>query len=286
MSEPGDAPGEGPHGPDDGPVVPGNGHGQGPVVQSVDRALALLEILAREGWSGVTEAANELGIHKSTAFRLLATLERRGLVEQHVATQKYRLGLAVTRLAGAVRSALDVTGSARPVCERLSDATGETVTVAVLEGGEAVYIDQVNTSSSLVTVNWLGRRTALHTTASGKVLLASLPPGIREDLLARPLEASTPHTVVDPAVLRRQLDTIRRDGYAVTLEELELGLNAVASPIRGPHGEAIATIAVSGPSYRVTSEQVDGLSRETTRAAGEVSRRLGSASDPLPTVAG
>lgn len=254
----------------------------GPVVQSVDRALALMEILARDGWAGVTEAAGELGIHKSTAFRLLATLERRGIVEQHVETQKYRLGLAVTRLAGAVRSALDVTGASRPVCERLSRATDETVTVAVLEAGEVVYIDQVNLASSLVSVNWLGRRTALHTTASGKVLLANLAPAVREDLLSRPLEAVTPRTVVDPTVLRRQLETIRQDGYAVTLEELELGLNAVASPIRGPSGEAIATIAVSGPSYRVTPDQVDALGRETVRSAGEISRRLGSVTDPLP----
>ena len=96
-----------------------------PAVQSVDRALTILEILEREGWMGVTTLARELGIHKSTAFRLLATLEQRGIVEQHVETQKYRLGFALVRLASAVRAGLDLTRSARPVCEWLSEQTGE-----------------------------------------------------------------------------------------------------------------------------------------------------------------
>ena len=94
------------------------------LVQSVDRALSILEILEREGWMGVTTLAQELGIHKSTAFRLLATLEARGMVEQHVETQKYRLGFALVRLASVVRAGLDLTRSAGQVCEGLREQTG------------------------------------------------------------------------------------------------------------------------------------------------------------------
>lgn len=186
-------------------------------VQSVDRALAVMEILGREGWAGVTDIARELDIHKSTVFRLLATLERRGMVEQHAVTQRYRLGFAVVRLAGAVRSSFDLTRAARPIAERLSETTGETVIVAVLKGDEVVHIDQVNLSTSAVSVNWVARRTALHTTSTGKVFLAHLPERVREQIIGDGLVAVTPHTITDADTLRAQLELIRSQGYGATL---------------------------------------------------------------------
>lgn len=245
------------------------------IVQSVDRALAVMEILGREGWTGVTDIARELGIHKSTVFRLLATLERRGMVEQHLETQKYRLGFAVLRLAGAVRSALDVARSARPIAERLSEATGETVNLSVLEGDEVVNIDQVNLSTSVVSVNWLARRTSLHNTSNGKVFLAFMPESMREEFLSRRLEAVTPHTITDHATLREQLAAIRENGYAYALEELELGLNAVAAPVRGVDGSVMATLCVSAPSYRLGVDRISEFGRLTAEAAAEISSRLG-----------
>ncbi|MGH3664485.1 MAG: IclR family transcriptional regulator [Egibacteraceae bacterium] len=255
---------------------------RGAVVQSVDRALALTEILAREGWTGVTDLANELGIHKSTVFRLLATLERRGLVEQHVETQKYRLGFAIVRLANAVRSALDLTRYARPVAERLSESVGETVNLAVLEGQQVVNIDQVNLSPAFVTVNWLGRRTPLHCTSTGKVFLAHAPESVRRDLLADPLERLTPHTITDPDVLRRELDAVLVAGYAHTVQELELGLNAVAAPVRAADGSVLATISVSGPSFRLEARHMDAVGAQTREAAREISQRLGFTGDAAP----
>lgn len=246
-----------------------------PAVQSVDRALTILELLEREGWMGVTTLAREVGIHKSTAFRLLATLEHRGLVEQHVETQKYRLGFALVRLASAVRAGLDLTRSARPVCEWLSEQTGETVNLAVLEGGEVVNIDQVNLSSSVVSVDWLGRRTGLHATSTGKVFLAHLPDRLRSEILHNGLSRMTDMTVTDPDVLDHQLARIRHDGWARTEEELELGLNAVASPIRGADGSVLATICVSGPVFRLTAERLDDTGRLCLDAAQQISRRLG-----------
>lgn len=246
-----------------------------PVVQSVDRALTILELLEREGWMGVTRLARELDIHKSTAFRLLATLEQRGLVEQHVETQKYRLGFALVRLAGAVRAGLDLTRSARPVCEWLSEQTGETVNIAVLEGGEVVNIDQVNLSSSVVSVDWLGRRTGVHATSTGKVFLAFLPERLRNEILRTSLTRLTPYTVTDPRELQRQLDVIRGRGFSYTEQELELGLNAVAAPIHGADGSVLATICVSGPVFRLTTERVDDVGALAVDAAQQISRRLG-----------
>jgi DNA-binding IclR family transcriptional regulator len=246
------------------------------VVQSVDRALAILEILEREGWMGVTALAAELQIHKSTAFRLLATLEQRGLVEQHVETQKYRLGFALVRLAGAVRAGLDLTRSARPVCEWLSEQTGETVNLAVLEGGEVVNIDQVNLSSSVVSVDWLGRRTGLHVTSTGKVFLASLPERVRDDILRSGLPRLTDRTITDPDRLRAELADIRERGWGSTEEELELGLNAVAAPVHGADGSVLAAICVSGPVFRLTRERLSAVGPLAADAAQQISRRLGS----------
>lgn len=245
------------------------------VVQSVDRALTILEILEREGWMGVTRLSRELGIHKSTAFRLLATLEHRGLVEQHAETQKYRLGFALVRLAGAVRAGLDLTRSARPVCEWLSEQTGETVNIAVLEGGEVVNIDQVNLSSSVLSVDWLGRRTGLHATSTGKVFMAYLPDRVRDEILRGTLPPMTPYTVTDAQVLRQQLADIRQRGWSSTEQELELGLNAVAAPIHGADGSVLATVCVSGPVFRLTSERLPDVGDLAADAAQQISRRLG-----------
>src|SRR4051812_8730430 len=113
-------------------------------VQSVDRALTILTILARLGQVGVTEIATEIGVHKSTAFRLMSTLEAHELVEQTEERGKYRLGLGIVRLAGASSARLDVVQEARPVCRRLASDTGETVNLAVLSEGAALYVDQVS----------------------------------------------------------------------------------------------------------------------------------------------
>src|ERR687885_2069113 len=141
-------------------------------VRSVDRAITVMELLSRRGWSGVTEVSRELGIHKSTAYRLLTTLRDRGLVEQDAATEKYRLGFGLVLLASTVRADLDILRCARPVCERLSEQTQETVTVAVLEGDDAVVIHQNISRSSALNVDWTGMHTPLHATAAGQIFLS------------------------------------------------------------------------------------------------------------------
>lgn len=247
----------------------------GPLVQSVDRAVEILELLARDGWIGATDVARALGIHKSTAFRLLGTLERHGLVEQSDQTAKYRLGPRLPQLASAVTADLDLRRHAHPVCERLAEEVGETVTIDLLENGEVVHVDQISRSSSVVSINWLGRRTPLHCTASGKVFLAFMPADARRTFLARELQSFTPHTVVDLRQLERQLDEIRTRGYGYTNEELEIGLNALAAPVRAAGGRVIAAVDLSGPSHRLSPERLPSFGVLTRAAGEEVSRRLG-----------
>lgn len=250
-----------------------------PLVQSVDRAVAAMEILARDGWAGVTEISRELDIHKSTVFRLLATLERRGVVEQHAETQKYRLGFAILRFASSVRSSLDLARVARPTCDRLSRQTDETVNLAVLQERDVVYIHQVNLSSSRVSADWLGSHTPAHCSATGKVLLAHLPDRQAEEFLQLPLQRYTPATITDPDRLRSELQAVRAAGYAAAAEELEEGLNAVAAPIRGPEGTVVACVSVSGPSYRLEVERMPEVATALIAAAAEISRRLGFLGD-------
>jgi len=259
------------------------------VIRSVDRAIAILDLLAQSGrrddrgsreivefvgMSGA-EVARELGVHRSTALRLLGTLERHALVERDPRTAKYRLGRRLPQLARVVTGELDLRHVARPVCENLAASTGETVTLDVLDGDEIVPIEQSTGSTSFVSVNWLGRRTPPHCTASGKVILAFAPEPVRQRLLARPLEARTPRSIVDVSELDRQLAAAREGGYARTFEELEVGLDAIAAPVYSADGEVIAAMDVSGPAHRLQAgggPDFVGLTRE---AAAEVSRRLG-----------
>lgn len=243
-------------------------------VQSVDRALSILEHLARVGEVGVTDLAAELGVHKSTAFRLVITLEQHGLVEQAEDRGKYRLGVGVLRLAGATTARLDVVQEARPVCRRLATDTGETVNVAVLSGGSAFYLDQVVGTAALQTHNWAGQHIPLHATSNGKVLLSGLEPGERAAVL-HDLPAFTDRTVTDREVLLAEVEQVAEQGYAIAVDELEEGLTALAAPVRNAHGDVIATLSVSGPTFRLRDERVDVALAALRAAAEEVSHRLG-----------
>ncbi|MFG3203669.1 IclR family transcriptional regulator [Streptomyces sp. NPDC048192] len=245
-------------------------------VQSVDRAVSVLEILARRGEAGVSEVAAEIDVHKSTAFRLLAALEARGLVEQATERGKYRLGFGIVRLAGAVTGRLDITRQGREVCERLSEEIGETVNIAVLQEHYAVNLCQVRGPGAVGTHNWVGQLTPVHATSSGKILLAHLPAQARDEVIAASgLRKHTERTLTTRARLEKDLTEARERGYAVTLEELETGLHAMAAPIRAHHGEVIAALSSSGPAYRFTEQRMHELAPLLIKGAEEISHRMG-----------
>jgi IclR family acetate operon transcriptional repressor len=252
-----------------------NEGGRDPGVRSVERAITILDVLAAGAWRSGAEIARELNVHRSTALRLLGTLERHALVERDPRSSKYRLGPRLSQLASVVTGESDLRSLARPVCEALAGTLGETVTLDVLVADEVVPIEQATASTSVVSVNWLGRRTPVHCTASGKVILAFGPPAIRERLLARPLERSTAHTITGRAELEAQLGDALKDGFARTYEELEVGLDALAAPVFAASGEVVAALDVSGPSHRLRAEGHPELVRLTLDAAADLSRRLG-----------
>lgn len=244
-------------------------------LQSVTRALRSLELIAEAGELGVTELGRRLGVHKATASRLAATLADRGMLERDPATERYRLGFGLIRLAGAALAGLDLVSSARPILEDLAGRTHETVTLGVLSGDDVVSIDQVTGTRSIVSVSWVGKRTPLHTTSTGKVFLAFMDDAERDRRLSGTLERATKRTIVDAAALRTQLSEIRLRGYAQTLEELEEGLNAVAAPVRQADGEVVAALSVSGPAFRIRPVDLPRVGRQTIVSADAISRRLG-----------
>lgn len=245
------------------------------MVQSVDRAIAVLELLANGGEAGITEIAGQLGVHKSTASRLVSVLEGRGLVEQLGRRGKYVIGLGVVRLAGAAIARLDIASVGQSICQDLADRIGETINIAVLDGTSVVNITQALGTAAIAAQNWVGQRTPPHATSSGKVLLAHLEPVRRNQFLAFPLDAFTPRTITDPAALAAELDRVPVDGYAATFEELEIGLHAVAVPVLGAGGAPTAAISASGPAFRLPRRRVAQLVGDLTGAAAELSGRLG-----------
>ena len=244
-------------------------------VQSVDRAVQVMEILARDGRSGVGRIAKELGVHQSTVSRLVAALEAHDLVERQVEGGAVQLGVGILRLAAATRSRQDLTAVGGPVCDALAEQLGETVNLAVYRSGAAVNLYQAQGTRTVALHNWVGDATVLHATSSGKVLLAHLPPAQSEAVITGDLERFTAQTIVEADALRAQLQEAAVRGWAVAEEEYEEGLNAVAAAICGPEGNVIAALSAAGPAYRLGRGRLPEVAEQVRQAAKEISRRLG-----------
>jgi len=241
-------------------------------VASVARALALLDEVARsDAGLGVNELARRIGVNASTASRLLATLEEGGFVERS-ADGPYRLGLKFVALSDRVLGQLDVRERARPWLTWLVQETGETATLSVPGGGEAITVDFVPSSSSVVSMARVGRPSVAHATAAGKVMLAFGPPA----RAAEPeLVAYTERTITNPAELAAELDAVRTSGIAEAVGEREPDLNALAVPVIGRGDELIAILGLQGPAARLPASTRRALRAPLRRAASELGRSLG-----------
>lgn len=238
-------------------------------MQSADRALAILTAFD-DGRAdlGVSELAAELGMHKSTVSRLLAALERRGLVRRQ--GERFAPGPELARLGTLALRGLTVEGAARAPLELLAERTGETVNLAVRDGDRALNVLQVDASHFVGVTDWTGRAAPLHASANGKALLA-----FGDRAATRKLARLTPRTIVDRRALRVELERTRAAGFAVAVEELELGLHAVAAPVFDAGGSCVAAVSVSGPAYRLTEPRLPGVGELCAATASDVSARLG-----------
>jgi DNA-binding IclR family transcriptional regulator len=240
----------------------------------VDRVVQVLDSLgsAPDGL-GVSAIAGALRVHRSTASRLLATLAKGGIVERDPGSKAYRLGARLVGLAATAVARLPVVSQARPELEWLSAQTSETANLAILDGHHVVYVDQVTPAQTVVMASWVGRRSPVHASSSGKVMMAWGDPRSREALLRRPLEPITDRTITDPTMLRALFEEARRRGFVASNGELESGLVTIAAPVLAG-GRAVAAVSISGPTYRIPARDLPGLGRAVREAAAAVGHRL------------
>ncbi|MEW2571848.1 IclR family transcriptional regulator [Streptomyces sp. NPDC047070] len=225
---------------------------------------------------GVNEIARRIGTHKSTVSRLVATFEHEGLVEKEPLSGRYRLAAGVVALAWPLLANSDVRNAARPYLEELAATARETAGLAVWNQEEAVNLDQALGPGAVMHMATVGARLEPHSTASGKVFLAHTTDAERERILSRKLLRKTARTIVEPGLLLQDLAKVRERGYAVNDGEDTDEATGIAAPIYGLHGTLDAVVSVTAPRFRAPAERIAELGQMVTRAATEISKRLGS----------
>ena len=200
----------------------------------------------------------------------------RGLVQQASDRGKYQLGFGILRLASAIPGGLDVVRQARPTLEELATEFGETVNLAVIRSHFAVNLAQARGPAAVSAQNWIGELTPLHATSSGKILLAHQNSRTQRELVDEAgLTRYTEHTITSVELFQEQLDAARDNGYATTLEEYEIGLNAIATPVLDHSGHIIAAVSVSGPAFRLDRDRMDAIRTDLNDASRRISARMG-----------
>jgi DNA-binding IclR family transcriptional regulator len=253
------------------------------VLQTVDRALRLLLLFEEVGQEyRVGELAAMLGVDKSIASRLAATLAKRGFLERTPGSEAFRLGPEVGRLGMvALGSSHNLIGLARAPMERLAEETGETVNLAVLKDYKVVNVAQVDGPHLVGVGDWTGWKTEPHATANGKVLLAFAGSEFGDLPLEIPLKEFTGRTITNLKQLGSELERVRAAGWGSTLGELEEGFNGVAVPIFDASGRCLAALSVSGPAYRMLPQRLPEVAELCKQIAEEIGARLGTASSAI-----
>jgi len=247
------------------------------VIQSVSHALDVLEQFnGNIDEIGVTELSKRLKLHKNNVFRLLATLEARGYIEQNKVTENYRLGLKCLRLGQTVVHQMGLLAQSRAILSELVKATKESVYVAIRKGSSIIPLDFVEPARAVRVVSFLGTVLPVHCTAAGKVHLVFESESGASLSTAERLERYTNKTIIDAHVLREQMTLIGESGYAVERGEFAEDVNAVAVPVRDYTRSLVGTLVVVGPDHRLTDERISmEIAPAVLKAGAELSRRLG-----------
>ncbi|HCF89923.1 MAG TPA: hypothetical protein DER58_12225 [Firmicutes bacterium] len=246
-------------------------------VKSVDKALEILEcFLTGHEVLRVREVASMTGLSKATVSRVMATMESRGWLERDSELGSYRLGIKAHMLGGMAQEGFDLAKLARPFLEQLRDQCGEEVALHVLRGSARVCVARADSRFTIAKVSTLGSPLPLHCGAAGKVLLAYLPLETRRKLIySRPLQAFTPLTITDPRELEKDLEKIAEQGYALSDGEREEGAYSVVAPVFDVRDQVVASLVVSGPSFRLADNLTHGLIKSVMESADELSAKLG-----------
>jgi DNA-binding IclR family transcriptional regulator len=247
-------------------------------VQSVARAATILKGFAVVDSWGPSEMARRTGLHKSVVHRLLLTLAGSGILIRDIETGQYSLGPVIAQLKprGGLNGALKQ--MARPYLQRLAAASGETVSLCVLEENHGLCIDYIDSPQTMRFTVFTGETFPLNAGCIGKVMLAYQPEDFIEGLIARKaLKRYTPNTIIEPKKLRAELLKIRRLGYGFSDSEITPGSRSIGAPVYGPTGTVIASLVVSAPSFRMPDNTHDALISMVRGEAGKLSQALGYA---------
>lgn len=246
-------------------------------IRAVDRAIQILQSFSlKQTEMSLAELAEQAGLSKSTAFRILQTLQRHQFIAYNTATNRYALGIKLFELGGIVLATLRFRNVAAPFLDHLSLKGERTVLAAMLEGGELLYIDQRERHASLRLTSVIGTRRPPHFGMLGKTLMAYLPEEEVDRLLELyPLEKIAPRALVNPRLFKKQLAEIRSKGYAFEDNETIEGMLGIAAPVRNHLGESIAAIGVTFPSFKVEEGTITGAVATLRVATAEISQALG-----------
>jgi len=246
-------------------------------MRSCIRTLRILEVLSSGKELGVTEIGKYAGLHKSTAYRFLDTLEHEGYVTQNPETEKYKLSYKILSLGFNLIGKMDVRNAARPYMEKLARLTGETIYLTIVDSGQIIYIDKVNFTENLQTFHKVGDKNYVHCTASGKAQIAFFPESEIYNIIQMwGLPKQTNNTITNVDVLKEQLEEIRSRGYAIDDRESEEDVRCVASPVFDYTGNVVAALSISGPITRMTLEKLENdYSHLIVKATADVSKELG-----------
>jgi len=247
-------------------------------IQSVVRALKVLELFTAEVPSlGLKEITQRVGLSKPTVFRILSTLKRMDYIEQDPSSGKYMLGLKVFEIGSACINKMSLRSFAMPLLQELVDKCKETVHLAILDRGEIIYIDKIDGTQTIRMMSAVGKRAPAHCTSVGKAILSHKSPKELDNVLSNiKMVKLTKNSIIDKKELKKELQQIKRQGYAIDNEELEIGLKCVGVPIFDYHGDTVGGISVSGPSTRFTNVRLrNELVPLIVKTAEKISRRLG-----------
>lgn len=244
--------------------------------RTVSRALdVLLAFSEAEPELTLTEISARLGMHKSTVYRMLATLESRRFVQRDAASGKYRLGTRILELASLVSEHSDLQRQARPYLYRLAEEHQETADLSILDEGDVVYLEVVESPQRVKLAARPGQRLPVYATASGKAFLAYMSPDEVRNLLPEPQERFTGSTLASWDELSEDLSLARERGFAISLQEYEQGINAVAAPVLDVHGWPMAAIAIAGPAFRLPADRMMQIGEAVRATADAVAREVG-----------
>ncbi|MED4779951.1 IclR family transcriptional regulator [Brevibacillus choshinensis] len=247
---------------------------------SLENALRLLNVFSmNEPELGISEIAYRLGVANSTASRLVTTLISEGFIAKDQKTNLYRLGTSVLALGHFVQSKLPLFRLTQPVLESLVKQTNETAHIGILKDNDLIYINKIECSHPVRLLSHVGKRNPCHCTSSGQVLMAYQEPYKINEFLQKSFESFSKKTITDQETLRNLLDTVKKQGYSVSIEELHEGVTSIAAPIKDGKGNIIASVTIAGPIQRINNATIPTLIKMVIQAGHEISKRLQLFSD-------